>query len=102
MAHTKRTCPSTHPDSRLRGNDGMRFSGQWKGPAFQLVERDLIGPRHYPVPTAPMHFSDFPLKIRKPAPFLGEHNEYVLGELLGMSQREIQSMSGDQVIGTEP
>ena len=69
---------------------------------FQVVQRDLIGPRHYPVPTAPMHFSDFPLKIRKPAPFLGEHNEYVLGELLGMSQREIQSMSDDQVIGTEP
>ena len=33
LAHTKRTCSSTHPDSRLRGNDGMRFSGQWKGPA---------------------------------------------------------------------
>ena len=29
---TQRMCPSTHLDSRLRGNDGMRFSGQWKGP----------------------------------------------------------------------
>ena len=37
LAHTKRTCSSTHPDSRLRGNDGMRFSGQWKGPALKLV-----------------------------------------------------------------
>jgi crotonobetainyl-CoA:carnitine CoA-transferase CaiB-like acyl-CoA transferase len=49
-----------------------------------------------------MHFSETPLKIRKPAPFLGEHNEYVLGELLGLSQKEIQSMSDDRVIGTEP
>ena len=31
LAHTRRTCPSTHLDSRLRGNDGMRVSGQWKG-----------------------------------------------------------------------
>ena len=69
---------------------------------FQLVERDLIGARHYPVPTAPMHFSETPLKIRNPAPFLGEHNEYVLGDLLGMSQGEIQSMFDDRVIGTEP
>ena len=27
---------------------------------FQLVERDLIGSRHYPVPTASMHFSETP------------------------------------------
>ena len=49
-----------------------------------------------------MHFSETPLKVRKPAPFLGEHNEYVMGELLGMSEGEIQSMADDQVIGTEP
>ncbi len=69
---------------------------------FQLVERDLIGAHHYPVPTAPMHFSESPVKIRKPAPFLGEHNEYVLGELLGMTRDEIADMAADRVIGTEP
>ena len=32
LAHYGRAYASTHLDSRLRGNDGMRFSGQWKGP----------------------------------------------------------------------
>ena len=41
LAHTKRTCSSTHPDSRLRGNDGMRFSGQWKGPGPGAMPLDL-------------------------------------------------------------
>ena len=30
-------------DSRLRGNDGMRFSGQWKGPGrdYRALTRNL-------------------------------------------------------------
>ena len=34
LAHYGRAYASTHLDSRLRGNDGMRFSGQWKGPGI--------------------------------------------------------------------
>ena len=32
LAHYGRAYASTHLDSRAGGNDGMRFSGQWKGP----------------------------------------------------------------------
>ena len=49
-----------------------------------------------------MRLSKSPVSIRRPAPLLGEHNEYVLGELLGMSTEEIQSLIDDQIIGTAP
>lgn len=69
---------------------------------FQVVDRAIVGEHPYPVPTAPMKFSEAPTKIRRPAPLLGEHNEYVLRELLGMSRAEIQSLVDDQIIGTKP
>lgn len=40
--------------------------------------------------------------IRMPGPCLGEHNEYVLGELLGLTQEDIQELEKAQVIGYEP
>ena len=69
---------------------------------FQVVDRAIVGPHPYPIPTAPIKFSEAKVKIRRPAPLLGEHNDYVLGELLGMSREEIQSLAENQVIGTDP
>ena len=51
---------------------------------FQGVDRAIMGTHPYPVPTAPMKLSRSPIGIRRPAPLLGEHNEYVLGELLSL------------------
>jgi len=34
-----------------------------------------------------------------PAPLLGEHNQYVLGELLGLNDREIEALRKKDVIG---
>jgi len=39
---------------------------------------------------------------RRPAPCLGEHNGYVLGELLGLSEEEIAQLEKDQIISTSP
>jgi len=39
-----------------------------------------------------------PGRIRRPAPRFGEHNEYVLGELLGLSKDEIGQLSAEKVI----
>ncbi len=39
---------------------------------------------------------------RRPAPLLGDHNDYVFGELLGVSKEEIQSLANDQIVGTAP
>ena len=69
---------------------------------FQIVDRAVVGPHPYPIPSAPMRLSKSPATIRRPAPLLGEHNEYVLKELLSMSEDEIQSLADEKIIGTEP
>jgi crotonobetainyl-CoA:carnitine CoA-transferase CaiB-like acyl-CoA transferase len=33
---------------------------------------------------------------------LGEHNEYVLGKLLGMPEEEIASLEKERIIGKDP
>jgi hypothetical protein len=39
------------------------------------------------------------IRIRKPAPFLGEDNHYVLGQILGLSTQEIDQLRQEGVIG---
>ena len=56
----------------------------------------------WPVAEAPMKLSETPAHIGGPvnrgAPCYGEDNEYVYGELLGMSSREIRRLADDGVI----
>ena len=68
---------------------------------FQTVDRAEVGPHPYPRAT-PMIFSGSPEEKRQPSPLLGEHNRYVLHELLGVSEQEIKSLAEDNVIGNEP
>jgi crotonobetainyl-CoA:carnitine CoA-transferase CaiB-like acyl-CoA transferase len=46
--------------------------------------------------------SESPGHIRLPAPAFGEHNRYVLGELLGLSEEEIAALEREGVTGTTP
>jgi benzylsuccinate CoA-transferase BbsF subunit len=46
---------------------------------------------------APWKYSKTPTEVR-PAPLLGEHNRYVLGELLGMSEEEIERLVEEGVV----
>ncbi|UCC61059.1 MAG: CoA transferase, partial [Dehalococcoidia bacterium] len=46
----------------------------------------------------PFKFSETPCEVRRPAPMLGQHNEYVFGELLSKSKEEIAQLIEDQVI----
>jgi len=46
--------------------------------------------------------SKTPGHIRKPAPCLGEDNQYVFGELLGFSKEEMDQLEKEGIIGTEP
>jgi len=66
---------------------------------FQELSRDIVGTQLYP--TWPFRFSETPFKIR-PAPKLGEHNEYVFKAILGLSEVEIGKLEKEQVIGTQP
>jgi len=43
-----------------------------------------------------------PAGFRRPAPCLGEHNGYVLGELLGLSEGEIAQLEEERIVSTYP
>ncbi len=51
---------------------------------------------------SPMKMSRTPITIRRLGPSLGEHNSYVLRDLLGMSDEEFTQLEQDQIIGTKP
>jgi len=44
-------------------------------------------------------FSKTPADVRIPPNCLGEHNEYIYGEILGMSREEIAQLEEEQLIG---
>jgi len=46
----------------------------------------------------PWHFSKTPARVTRSSPLIGEHNEYVFGELLGMSSDKIRQLMDEQVI----
>ena len=47
---------------------------------------------------APWKLSETPAKVTKASPVMGENNEYVFGELLGMRGSEIKQLIAEQVI----
>ena len=46
----------------------------------------------------PAHLSETDWEMEKGGPCLGEHNEYVLGDILGISSSEIASLREEGVI----
>ena len=58
--------------------------------SFITLEHPEIGPHTYR-PNA-FKLTKTPEKIERPAPCLGEHNEYILQEILGMSDDEIANL----------
>jgi len=68
---------------------------------FQVMEHALAGKLRYP--GQPVAFSGFPRALRRrPPPLLGEHNDEVLREELGLSDAEIEALREAQVIGERP
>ncbi len=63
---------------------------------FVEVEHPEIGKRLVVGP--PWKLSATPARVNRPGPLLGEHNQYLLGELLGMSPDEISQLVADQVV----
>lgn len=76
--------------------------GLFKDP--HLKERRFSAEIHHPelgkkIVIAPQwKLSATPAKIPRPAPLLGEHNEYVFGEYLGMSKAEIAKLEEEKII----
>ncbi|HXG36991.1 MAG TPA: CoA transferase, partial [Dehalococcoidia bacterium] len=51
-----------------------------------------------PLPAPHWRFSETPAHIRLPSPFPGEHDSYVLQQLLGLSQGEVEDLRRKGII----
>lgn len=63
---------------------------------FQALEHSEIGRHSYEMPA--FRLSQTPARLRAAAPCLGQHNEYVCKELLGMSDDELVQLLNDGVL----
>jgi crotonobetainyl-CoA:carnitine CoA-transferase CaiB-like acyl-CoA transferase len=66
---------------------------------WQWIERAYVG-RH-PQPSAPYREKESPIAVRTPAGTLGQHNDEVLGGLLGLPKAELEQLARDGIIGCE-
>jgi crotonobetainyl-CoA:carnitine CoA-transferase CaiB-like acyl-CoA transferase len=67
---------------------------------FVEIEHPAAGKHAFP--SVPFRFSETALESWQPAPLLGEHNQGVLRDLLGLSDDEIAGLEAKQVIGSRP
>jgi len=62
---------------------------------YKELNHAEIGPHHYPGP--PFKLSKTPGEPHSPAPCLGQHNEYVYRQVLGMSDEEFVQLLNEGV-----
>ena len=62
---------------------------------YKPLEHAEIGLHHYPIP--PFKLSRTPCEPRMPAPCLGQHNEYVYRQIIGVSDTEFVELLNDGV-----
>jgi benzylsuccinate CoA-transferase BbsF subunit len=67
---------------------------------FEQVNGPFVGP-HRQI-GMPWKLPETPATVRLASPGLGEHNEYALGDLLGLSAADLERLAELNVIGTEP
>jgi len=63
---------------------------------YQMMQHPEIGRHNYELPAYRLSLT--PGELCKPAPCLGEHTEYVLRDILSMSQAEIDELQADGAI----
>ncbi|MDO8635643.1 MAG: CoA transferase [Dehalococcoidia bacterium] len=69
----------------------LQERGVWQKMAHKaLGEQVVIAP--------PWKLSETPARVKDSAPLFGEHNSYVLGELLGLTPQEIDNLEREKVV----
>jgi benzylsuccinate CoA-transferase BbsF subunit len=63
---------------------------------FHVLEHAEIGPHTYGMP--PFHLSRTPAELRMPSPCVGQHNEYIYREVLGMPEEEFVELLVEGVL----
>ena len=77
------------------------FAGRTPSEVIQKVLHPEIGWRVWNR-NFPGQISGFDLSIPRAAPMVGEHNEEVLSEVLGLSDEELAQLERDGIIGRDP
>ncbi len=92
------------PAGEVLDGKALLFSDHLKARGFyEVVEHEeSTGMPPLPYAGRPWKFSETPGEISSAAPTLGEHNEAVLADLLGLDPSRISEMSDTGVIGTTP
>ncbi|MEX0801490.1 MAG: CoA transferase [Dehalococcoidia bacterium] len=67
---------------------------------FENVSHSVAG--EWEIEGPHWRMSESPGHVRLPPPAFGEHNSYVFGELLGLSESEIASLAAEGVTGSVP
>ena len=80
----------------LAADPHLMKTGHW-----QVCDRVFIGPHLEPSVSYREGDALLPYPITHLAPTLGQHNEEVLRDVLGLSAEEIAQLARDQIIGTE-
>ena len=65
---------------------------------FEQLDHPIVG--QHRVPTIPFRFRSVDRWCRTSAPTVGEHNESVLKELLGLDEAALEALGAESVIGT--
>lgn len=63
---------------------------------WRTLDHAELGSYEYEAP--PFILSETPAELRRPSPLLGEHNDYIFGEVMGMTAEEIQGLKEEGVI----
>lgn len=84
------SAPSCNSED-LWNDEHLRDRGFWAE-----VDHPLLGKKSVIAPV--WKLSETPLEVNCPAPLFGEHNQYVFGDLLGLSDAEIQRLKEEKAI----
>jgi crotonobetainyl-CoA:carnitine CoA-transferase CaiB-like acyl-CoA transferase len=57
---------------------------------YRQLNHPVIGPHFYETPA--FRFSKTPVSLERPAPCLGEHNQYICTEILGLKEEEFHTL----------
>jgi crotonobetainyl-CoA:carnitine CoA-transferase CaiB-like acyl-CoA transferase len=60
------------------------------------IDHPILGPHNYV--GLPIHLSETPGQIARHAPLLGQDNNYVFGELLGLSSDEVATLTAEGIL----
>ncbi len=84
------------PFAMVLGIDELMEDPQYQSRGFfQQIDHPVAGPLAYP--GAPFRMRETPWRAGR-APLLGEHNEEVYGNMLGLSKRDLARLRGNGVI----